>query len=110
VLFPPAVIVALLKAFAPLFSLVTLLAHEHHRQEPARPAPVHMAAWHTKTNPTFSDAPAHGRRHLWSQTTFPTSPSGADVEKVLRALFKHLVTLAEVHQLMSGDTTGRVQR
>ena len=56
-----------------LFSLVTLLAHEHYRQQTTHPAPLCVAAWYTKTTPTFIDALALVRRHLWTQTTFPTS-------------------------------------
>jgi hypothetical protein len=76
-----------------LFSLVTLLAHEHYRQQTTHPALVRVAAWYTKTTPTFSDALALVRRHLWTQTTFSTSPSSSDVEKVPRALLTHLANL-----------------
>jgi hypothetical protein len=76
-----------------LFSLVTLVAHEHYRHQTTHLAPVHVAAWYTKITPTFSDALALVRRHLWTQTTFPTSPFDADVEKVPRALLTHLAHL-----------------
>ena len=76
-----------------LFSLVTLLAHDHYHQGSTRPEPVRVAAWYTKATPTFSDALALVRRHLWTQSTFPTSPRDRDVEKVPRALLTHLADL-----------------
>jgi hypothetical protein len=76
-----------------LFSLVTLMAHEHYRHETTPLAPVPVAAWYTKTMPTFSDALALVRHHLWTQTTFPTSLSHSDVEKVPRVLLTHLMDL-----------------
>lgn len=76
-----------------LFSLVTLLAQDYYGQGPANPTPVRVAAWYTKTTPTFSDALALVRRHLWTQTTFPTSPPNRDSEKVPRVLFTHLADL-----------------
>jgi hypothetical protein len=76
-----------------LFSLVTLLAHEHCSQQSAGSGPAQTAAWYTTTIPTFSDALALVRRHLWTQTTFPTSPREPDIEKVPRALLTHLADL-----------------
>lgn len=76
-----------------LFSLVTLVAHEHYRHQTNPRALMHGAAWYTKTTPTFTDALALVRRHLWTQTTFPTSLGNSDVEKVPRALLTHLADL-----------------
>jgi hypothetical protein len=76
-----------------LFSLVTLVAHEHYRHVTASLAPVPVAAWYTKPTPTFSDALALVRHHLWTQTTFPTSLCHSDVEKVPRVLLTHLADL-----------------
>jgi hypothetical protein len=76
-----------------LFSLVTLVAHEHYRYQTSHPAPMHVTAWYTKTTPTFSDALALVRRHLWIQSTFPTSLGNADIDKVPRALLTHLADL-----------------
>ncbi len=76
-----------------LFSLVTLVAHEHYRHQTTHLAPVQVAAWYKKTTPTFSDALALDRRHLWTQTTFPTSPGNCDIEKVPRALLTQLANL-----------------
>jgi hypothetical protein len=33
------------------------------------------------------------RRHLWTQSTFPTSSRDSDIEKVPRALLMHLADL-----------------
>lgn len=76
-----------------LFSLVTLLAHEHYSQQSTAPAPVRVASWYTKSTPTLSDALALVRRHLWTQTTFPTSLPEPDSAKVPRALLAHLADL-----------------
>jgi hypothetical protein len=50
-----------------LFSLVTLLAHQHARR---RKLPVQQAAWYCKAQPTFSDALAWVRRQLWQHECF----------------------------------------
>jgi hypothetical protein len=76
-----------------LFSLVTLVAHEHYCHQTTPLASIQLAAWYTKTTPTFSDALALVRRHLWTQSTFPTSPGHSDIEKVPRALLTHLADL-----------------
>jgi hypothetical protein len=54
------------------FSLVAILAH-HLAQN--KPFPVRSAAWYAKTEPTFSDAIALVRRHLWTRMKFTNSPS-----------------------------------
>jgi hypothetical protein len=73
-----------------LFSMVTLLAHDHMM---GYYSPVPQTAWYRKATPTFSDALALVRRRLWTQITFPTSPYQADGEKVPRALLNHLADL-----------------
>lgn len=45
-----------------LFSLVTLLAYQLTKD---KPFPVRTSAWYTKEEPTFSDALAVVRRHIW---------------------------------------------
>jgi len=65
-------------ALLALFSLVTLLAHQHAKR---RKLPVRQAAWYHKPQPTFSDALALVRRQIWQQTYFSTSPSQPDVQK-----------------------------
>jgi hypothetical protein len=47
-----------------LFSVVTLLAHQHMAKGEGS---VRRTAWYDKTRPTFSDALALVRRKLWSQ-------------------------------------------
>lgn len=71
-----------------LFSLVTLLARGLLYAEAV--LPCRQSAWYRKPLPTFADALALVRRHLWAHTTFPTSPSDADLVKVPRALVEHL--------------------
>jgi len=45
-----------------LFSLVTLLAYQLTKD---KPFPVRTSAWYVKKEPTFSDALAVVRRHIW---------------------------------------------
>jgi hypothetical protein len=67
-----------------LFSIVTLCAHELlHGQ----PLPVRRAAWYTKPTPTFVDALALVRRHLWPVTVYCTSPAPTDSIQIPRALW-----------------------
>jgi hypothetical protein len=75
-----------------LFSLVTVLAHEHLASTPPAGFP-HQAAWYAKTMPTFSDALALVRRRWWTASIFLTSPCAQDLVKVPRALVDHLTDL-----------------
>jgi len=61
-----------------LFSLVTLIAD---RLVANQAMPVRTASWYRKTQPTFIDALALVRRHLWSAHVFSRSPPDTDVEK-----------------------------
>lgn len=61
-----------------LFSLVTLLAHQLSEGKP----PVQRTAWYIKPQPTFSDAIALVRYHLWTTIQFVNSP----VESRLRLI------------------------
>ncbi len=54
-------------ALLALFSLVTLLAHQHARH---RKLPIRQAAWYHKSRPTFSDALALVRRQIWEHECF----------------------------------------
>jgi hypothetical protein len=79
-----------------LFSLVTLLAHGQFDAQPATlPTSLagHQSAWYAKPLPTFADALAAVRRHLWTSTAFHTSRADADLVKVPRALVNHLAEL-----------------
>jgi len=53
-----------------LFSFVTVLAHDLFTRFGI---PVHSTRWYSKTLPTFSDALALVRTHLWTYLTFHTS-------------------------------------
>jgi hypothetical protein len=75
-----------------LFSLVTLLAH-HLRA--SQPLTVRSTAWYAKSQPTFVDALALVRRHLWIHMKFLKSPSLAGVEEFPRSFLDDLLdTLA----------------
>lgn len=61
-----------------LFSLVTLIAD---RLVITQALPVRASAWYRKSQPTFSDALAWVRRHLWVSEIFSTSRGNTKVEK-----------------------------
>jgi hypothetical protein len=73
-----------------LSSLVTLFAHASARQGKL---PVRQAAWYEKSVPTFSDALAIVRYHLWQEMSFHTSVSDTDMQKVPRILLNGPSTL-----------------
>jgi hypothetical protein len=64
-----------------LFSMITLLAERLHQQKK-----LHMATatWYRKKHPTFSDALASVRQHLWQKSNFYMSHSEADMVKIPR--------------------------
>ena len=66
-------------ALLALFSLVTLLAHQHARR---RKLPIRQAAWYHKTQPTFSDALALVRRQIWQHQCFPAVAPRGDRTKL----------------------------
>ena len=71
-----------------LFSLITLLAHQHMAKGADA---VRRTAWYEKSHPTFSDALALVRKELWAQeTTFCGSSREADTVKVLKAFVERL--------------------
>ena len=61
-----------------LFSLVTLLAHQHTRR---RKLPIRQTAWYHKAQPTFSDALALVRRQIWQQQCFRMADAQTDSTK-----------------------------
>ena len=72
-----------------LFSWITLAAHLLHNQ---RSEPPRSAAWYAKSAPTFVDAIALVRRHLWSATeTFCMSYEKPDIRKVPEPLFNRFI-------------------
>jgi len=72
-----------------LFSLVTLLAHQHARR---RKLPMRQAAWYHKTTPTFSDALALVRWQIWQHTCFPNVDSPMDSAKLPSAIQNRLLS------------------
>jgi hypothetical protein len=70
-----------------LFSVVTVLAHalSAHQEVPPR-----QAAWYAKPMPTFADALALVRSHLWRHTHFSLSQKDYDLIHIPRPLFECL--------------------
>jgi len=68
-----------------LFSLVTLFANALLTRHPL---PLRSTAWYAKTLPTFSDALALVRYHLWAYFTFQMSTDEPDMVKVPRLLLE----------------------
>jgi DDE superfamily endonuclease len=66
-------------ALLALFSLVTLMAHQHAKR---RKLPIRQAAWYHKAQPTFSDALALVRRQIWQHTCFSLVASPSDHSKL----------------------------
>jgi len=71
-----------------LFSLVTLLAH-HLTQD--KPFPVRSAAWYVKPEPTFSDAIALVRHHLWTRTKFVNSLADTGFVEIPNTVLRGMV-------------------
>lgn len=71
-----------------LFSLVTLLAHRHVRRGRL---PIRQAAWYVKAQPTFSDALAVVRHHLWQHLCFDLLQSTQDGSKSASPLWNCLI-------------------
>lgn len=67
-----------------LFSLITLLAH---RLSLRGTLIVRRSAWYAKPLPTFSDAIAAVRYHLWRNPTFHMSLFNRHIAKLPRAVF-----------------------
>lgn len=71
-----------------LFSLITLLAHHltvNHS------FPMRTAAWYCKSEPTFADAMALVRHHLWTSVKFVNSPLQTPSLAIPSALFNGLL-------------------
>jgi len=71
-----------------LFSLVTLLAHQ---LTVTQAFPVRTAAWYTKPEPTFADALALVRRHLWTSVKFVNSSAQTPSLVIPSTLFNGLL-------------------
>jgi DDE superfamily endonuclease len=72
-------------ALLSLYSVIALTAHLLIHKGAAC---VRSTAWYTKTRPTFSDAIALVRRHLWEHLHFSMSYQETDMIKIPRALFE----------------------
>jgi len=72
-----------------LFSLVTLLAHQHARR---RKLPVRQAAWYHKSKPTFSDALALVRRQIWQQACFRMTDAHSNNPKLAAHMQNRLLS------------------
>lgn len=70
-----------------LFSVVTLLAHSLAKHQGVAPR---QAAWYAKSTPTFADALALVRSHLWRHTHFSLSQKNYDLVQIPRPLFECL--------------------
>jgi hypothetical protein len=70
-----------------LFSLVTLLAGQLAQEQAL---PVRQAVWYRKPQPTFADAIAVVRQHLWTSAHFYMSPMKADMVEIPGSLWKRL--------------------
>lgn len=72
-----------------LFSWVTLAAHALGR---GQTVPVRSAVWYPKTLPTFSDAIALVRHHLWSNSdVFGISPAQPNIRKLPRPIVDRFI-------------------
>jgi hypothetical protein len=76
-------------ALLALFSLVTLMAHQHAKR---RKLPIRQAAWYRKSRPTFSDALALVRRQIWQHECFPSVASPAGHSKMPAAIENRLLS------------------
>jgi hypothetical protein len=76
-------------ALLALFSLVTLIAHQHAQR---RKLPIRQAAWYHKTQPTFSDALALVRHQIWQQECFPQVGLSSDSPKGSSAIQDRLLS------------------
>jgi hypothetical protein len=75
-------------ALLSLFSIINLTAHLLIEKGAHR---VRRTAWYAKSLPTFSDATASVRRHVWDHIHFSTSQEETDLIKIPRALLERLI-------------------
>jgi len=71
-----------------LFAIVTLMAHELIKKQACR---IRQAAWYRKTKPTFSDALAWVRKHIWKR--FSLSRAHPDSQKPPPQIINRLIEL-----------------
>ena len=75
-------------ALLSLFSIITIIAHFLIEKGASS---VRSTAWYTKAHPTFSDAIALVRRHLWDHMHFSTSQQEVDMIQIPQALFERFM-------------------
>jgi DDE superfamily endonuclease len=75
-------------ALLSLYSIVTLTAHLLIEKGMTS---VRSTAWYRKTRPTFSDALALVRRHLWDHLHFSMSHQETDLIQIPRELFARFI-------------------
>lgn len=73
-----------------MFSLVVLMAYALHPDH----LPTRQTAWYSKAEPTFIDALAAVRRHLWMQRNSPTPQEQVESVNSSEALFDPLIEVA----------------
>ncbi len=82
-----------------LFSWTTLAAHALQK---GRPMTQRRAAWYDKPSPTFVDAIALVRRHLWlASEGFSPSAADPDIQELPVALYYRLALLNEWEVVLS---------
>lgn len=73
-----------------LFSWITLVTEQLHRS--GYPISRRQSAWYRKAHPTFSDAIANLRQHLWqTHPTFLMSPPDTHILKIPLSFFDTLI-------------------
>jgi DDE superfamily endonuclease len=75
-------------ALLSLYSIITLTTHLLIEQGATC---VRSTAWYHKVRPTFADAIALVRRHIWEHHHFAMSHQEADMIKIPRALFERFI-------------------
>jgi hypothetical protein len=69
-----------------VYSVVVLMACKLHPEK----LPAQQAAWYTKDEPTFADALAAVRMHLWTHANYPHSHVQDDMCTIPRALLRSI--------------------
>ncbi|MEM9486566.1 MAG: hypothetical protein AAGA83_23055, partial [Cyanobacteria bacterium P01_F01_bin.116] len=80
----PLAIARTTPALMAMFSIVTVLAHPWLSNHPVD---LPQTAWYKKSLPTFSDALAVVRQHLWQSRIFQRSQDDNDMIKIPREIF-----------------------
>lgn len=78
-------------ALLALFSLITLWADQLNKQQLFF---WKTFAWYQKPHPTFSDAVASVKKHIWRKYKYQTSNNNTDVDNLNIPWLKHLINYA----------------